>query len=56
MLEALRELIFNHIIDAQWYGWKEILQVLFTSMVPVLELRGAIAFGRCTKCPGCSHM
>ena len=51
MLEALRELIFNHIIDAQWYGWKEILQVLFTSMVPVLELRGAIAFGPLHQMP-----
>lgn len=35
----------ENILEATWYGWKEVLSVFFTSMVPVLELRAAIMFG-----------
>lgn len=36
---------YENILEATWYGWKEVMTVFFTSMVPVLELRGAIMFG-----------
>ncbi|MCI8589591.1 MAG: small multi-drug export protein [Clostridiales bacterium] len=51
MLEAFRAFIFDSILHADWYGIKEILQVFFTSMVPVLELRAAIAFGPLHQIP-----
>ncbi len=44
-MNAIRELIFDNIIYAYWYGWREVGYVFFTSMIPVLELRAAIAFG-----------
>lgn len=44
-VEAIRRLIFDHIIHATWYGWSEVGTVFFTAMIPVLELRAAIAFG-----------
>lgn len=45
MREILYELIFENIIYAHWYSWVDILKIFFMSMVPVLELRAAIAFG-----------
>ncbi|MCI8332702.1 MAG: small multi-drug export protein [Clostridiales bacterium] len=51
MLEAIRTFIFDSILYADGYGWKEILKVFFTSMVPVLELRAAIAFGPLHQMP-----
>ena len=35
----------TNILEASWYGIKEVLTVFFTSMIPVLELRAAIMFG-----------
>ena len=50
-MEAIRKLIFDNILYAYWYGWKEVAQVFFTSMIPVLELRAAIAFGPAHQMP-----
>lgn len=35
----------TNILEASWYGIKEMLTVFLTSMVPILELRAAIMFG-----------
>ena len=45
------EYIVKNIIEADWYGFREVAQVFLTSMIPVLELRGAIAFGPANNLP-----
>ncbi len=45
MIEAFKELIFKNILYAHWYTWFDVFKIFLTSMIPVLELRAAIAFG-----------
>ena len=45
MIGVFRELIFENILYAHWYTWFDVLKIFLTSMIPVLELRAAIAFG-----------
>lgn len=45
VMTAILDWIVKNVLEATWYGWKEVLTVFLTSMVPVLELRGAIMFG-----------
>lgn len=44
-MNSILNWLMVNVLEASWYGLKEVMTVFLTSMVPILELRAAIMFG-----------